>query len=176
MAFAEEDRIWHKRGWIAEIIPNEDDDGWAVSMTREGDDEPVFIAPWTMGRNKKDPKPLNEKDFLTWVKSAREFLERSTFQKRTANRRSFDVTSEAGDRLTVVFDVTRDDFEPRGVLTALDSIGQEVARAETSADYTLTLEGAEDWVNSDFAPPREEEVFREVVYEEEVFEPEHDEY
>jgi len=172
MAIREEDRIWRKRGWIAEIIKNEDGDGWAVSMTREGDVEPAFIAPWTMGRNKKDPKPLNAKDFGTWLKSATEVLGRSQYQNRTAARNIQHVYTD-GEHLKIIFDVIRDDYEPIGVLTAHDAIGEEVARVETSADYQLTRESAEDWVASGFEPPaaaQEAFVEEEIEYVQESYE------
>lgn len=50
-----EDRLWHHKGWEARIIKNEDDDGWAVSMTQDGQAEPALVGPWTMGRDKKNP-------------------------------------------------------------------------------------------------------------------------
>ena len=54
-----EERLWKKSGWIARVIKNEDDEGWAVEMTRAGDSEPALVGPWTMGRDKKNPKPLD---------------------------------------------------------------------------------------------------------------------
>src|SRR5204862_6855800 len=36
-------RVWKKSGWIACVIKNENDEGWAVSMTRMGDAEPVLV-------------------------------------------------------------------------------------------------------------------------------------
>ena len=38
-------RRWKKSGWIAHVIKNENDEGWAVSMTRVGDAEPVLVSP-----------------------------------------------------------------------------------------------------------------------------------
>ena len=32
-----EARLWIDNGWTARVIKNEDDDGWAVEMTRHGD-------------------------------------------------------------------------------------------------------------------------------------------
>ena len=31
-----EARLWRDNGWTARVIKNEDDDGWAVAMTRAG--------------------------------------------------------------------------------------------------------------------------------------------
>lgn len=50
-----EDRLWHDNGWMARVIKNEDDDGWAVAMFKDGEAEPALVGPWTMGRDKKNP-------------------------------------------------------------------------------------------------------------------------
>jgi len=42
-------RRWKKSGWIAHVIENENDEGWAVSMTRVGDAEPVLVSPTVIG-------------------------------------------------------------------------------------------------------------------------------
>jgi hypothetical protein len=83
--------LWKKNGWIARVIKNPDDDGWAVEMTRIGDDEPALVGPWTMGRDKKNPKPLDQPAFLTLVKTASEVLRRHEQSARagsTARSRS----------------------------------------------------------------------------------------
>ena len=33
----QEARLWCYRGWTARVIKNEDDEGWAVAMTRDGE-------------------------------------------------------------------------------------------------------------------------------------------
>ncbi|SFN56243.1 hypothetical protein SAMN05444747_1421, partial [Variovorax sp. OV329] len=35
----QEPKLWSDERWTARVIKNEDDDGWAVSMTRHGDPE-----------------------------------------------------------------------------------------------------------------------------------------
>jgi hypothetical protein len=66
-----EPRLWRDNGWTARVIKNEDDDGWAVAMTAHGQAEPALVGPWTMGRDKKNPKPLDTKTaFNTLVKTA----------------------------------------------------------------------------------------------------------
>ena len=32
----QEPRLWRDNGWTARVVKNEDDDGWAVSMTPTG--------------------------------------------------------------------------------------------------------------------------------------------
>ena len=39
--------LWRDDGWTARIIKNEDDDGWAVEMTLDGQAEPALVGPWT---------------------------------------------------------------------------------------------------------------------------------
>ena len=41
-------RHWRDDGWTARVIKNEDDDGWAVEMTKDGEPEPALVGPWTM--------------------------------------------------------------------------------------------------------------------------------
>ena len=69
-------RLWRDNGWTARVIKNEDDDGWAVAMTPDGQSEPALVGPWTMGRDKKNPKPLDSPAFNTLVKTAAEFVRR----------------------------------------------------------------------------------------------------
>ena len=67
----QEPRLWCGDGWTAKVIKNEDDDGWAVAMIKDGEPEPALIGPWTMGRDKKNPKPLDGFAFSTLVKMLR---------------------------------------------------------------------------------------------------------
>ena len=69
-------RLWRDDGWTARVIKNEDDDGWAVEMTKDGEPEPALVGPWTMGRDKKNPKPLDAAAFNTLVKTAHEVRRR----------------------------------------------------------------------------------------------------
>ena len=60
-----EPRLWADNGWTARVIKNEDDDGWAVAMYKGREPEPALVGPWTMGRDKKNPKPLDTNAFNT---------------------------------------------------------------------------------------------------------------
>lgn len=40
-----EDGLWRDNGWTARIIKNEDDDGWAVEMIKDGESEPALVGP-----------------------------------------------------------------------------------------------------------------------------------
>src|SRR3954463_11052788 len=98
-------RVWHADGWTARVIKNEDDDGWAVEMTRDGDPEPALVGPWTMGRDKKNPKPLDTTAFHTLVKTANEVPQRHAHQRRAMLHKSVTVTVEEGVRIRVDLDV-----------------------------------------------------------------------
>ena len=75
-ALVQEPRLWKGMGWTAKVIKNEDDEGWAVAMIKDGEPEPALVGPWTMGRDKKNPKPLDMSAFNTLVKTASEVLRR----------------------------------------------------------------------------------------------------
>lgn len=150
------DLRWTGKGWTAEVVENEDGGGWALAMTRDGHDEPTLVAPWVMGRNKKDPKPLNKLDFDTQVKAARDFLTRREQQRRTAYRVSRKVVGEDGQWVQVIFDVIPDEIEPEGELVALNREGEELARVSCPPGLKLTRELALEWVNEGFNPIREE--------------------
>ncbi|MEL6347010.1 MAG: hypothetical protein AAFV53_28105 [Myxococcota bacterium] len=169
-------RTWRGQGWIAQVIENEDGGGWAVTMTREGDEEPVYVAPWTMGRNKVDPKPLNLHAFNTWVKSASEFLMRSKHQIRTADRKIVDVELDDGDMIKVIFDIDRGDYQAQGVLKAIDALGEEITRLDVDARFNLTVDAAYDWVASDYAPPAaiEDTTLNQTVADDDVWDPDGD--
>ena len=72
----QEPRLWVGNGWTARVIKNEEDEGWAVAMIKDGEPEPALVGPWTMGRDKKNPKPLDVNAFNTLVKTASEVLRR----------------------------------------------------------------------------------------------------
>jgi hypothetical protein len=39
-----EARRWRDNGWTAQVIKNEDDEGWAVAMTPDGQSEPALVG------------------------------------------------------------------------------------------------------------------------------------
>jgi len=43
--------LWRDNGWTARVVKNEDDEGWAVEMVKDGEAEPALVGPWTMGRD-----------------------------------------------------------------------------------------------------------------------------
>ena len=40
----EQPRLWRDNGWTASVIKNDDDDGWAVAMTKDDAAEPALRA------------------------------------------------------------------------------------------------------------------------------------
>lgn len=118
-AFAQEPRLWQNETWTAKVIKNDDDDGWAVAMFKDGESEAALIGPWTMGRDKKNPKPLDGNAFITLVKTASEFVRRSEQQLHATLHQSVTVNGRDG-RITVLLDIMPDDDNPYATLSAQD--------------------------------------------------------
>ncbi|GHD00241.1 hypothetical protein GCM10007320_57520 [Pseudorhodoferax aquiterrae] len=143
-------RLWRDERWTAEIIKNEDDDGWAVSMTLRGESEPALVGPWTMGRDKKNPKPLDAPAFHTLVKTASEVLRRHEQQLHA--RLHKEVAVGAGsERIRVALTIVPDEEYPYAVLTAQDESGETLGQARVAADFKLNLDKAEAWIASGYA-------------------------
>lgn len=147
---AADDRTWASDGWTARVIKNEDDEGWAVTMTRDGDEEPVLTSPWTMGRDKKNPKPLNTTDFRTLHKGARDVLTRHEAAARALRHRSVTVVDEAGSHVRVDLDVAADEDDPHAVLTAWGADGEQLARCRVDPSFRLGSASARRWVSGGY--------------------------
>ena len=149
-----EARLWRGDGWTAKVIKNEDDDGWAVAMIKDGEPEPALIGPWTMGRDKKNPKPLDGPAFSTLVKTASEFVRRHEQQLHASLHQSITVTARSA-RVTVSLDIEPDEDNPSALLTAHDSNGVTLASSRVAASFKLNRSSAIAWVESGFAKPAE---------------------
>jgi hypothetical protein len=147
------DRLWVDNGWTAQVIKNEDDDGWAVSMTRHGESEPALVGPWTMGRDKKNPKPLDVSAFNTLVKTASEVLRRAE-QHRHAMLHKNVCVSAGGESVTVELDVVPDEYEPYAVLSAKDVFGEHLASVKVRPDFKLSSVSASAWIEDGYRSPR----------------------
>jgi hypothetical protein len=123
-----EPTLWKKNGWIAKVQKNEDDDGWAVAMTRIGDSEPALVGPWTMGRDKRNPKPLDAGAFATLVKTATEILMRHEAAARERLHRSFSCVTEDGRRVRADLDIVPDDDDPHALLRIVEEASDDVLR------------------------------------------------
>ena len=148
----QEPRLWRADGWTAQVIKNEDDDGWAVAMTRDGQSEPALVGPWTMGRDKKNPKPLDGSAFITLVKTASEFVRRSEQQLHASLHQSMVVVAHAG-RVTVSLDIVPDEDNPYATLSAMDDGGESLAQLRVSPAFKLNRSSAVAWVDGGFAKP-----------------------
>jgi len=149
-----EDRLWRDGGWTARVVKNEDDDGWAVEMIKDGEPEPALVGPWTMGRNKRDPKPLDTAAFNTLVKTASEVLRRHEQQLRAQLHKRVTVASATGDdQLEITLDIVPDEDEPYALLSALDSAGERLAQVRVEATFKLSQASAAAWIESEFRRP-----------------------
>lgn len=147
-----EPRLWRDDGWTARVIKNADDEGWAVEMIKEGEPEPALVGPWTMGRDKKNPKPLDSAAFNTLVKTASEVLRRHEQQLHATLHKALVVNVPAG-RVTVTLDIVPDDDDPHALLAARDAGGETLGQARVSAGFKLSTASATAWIENDFRRP-----------------------
>ncbi|HEY6133172.1 MAG TPA: hypothetical protein VIW70_04270 [Rubrivivax sp.] len=145
-------RLWRDNGWTARVIKNEDDDGWAVAMIKAGEPEPALVGPWTMGRDKKNPKPLDTAAFNTLVKTASEVLRRHEQQLHAQLHKSLVVNTASG-RFTVTLDIVPDEDAPHALLTATNAAGETLAQVRVAAGFKLGTASAGAWVESGFRKP-----------------------
>jgi hypothetical protein len=148
----QEPRLWVGNGWTARVIKNDEDEGWAVAMIKDGEPEPALVGPWTMGRDKKNPKPLDVNAFNTLVKTASEVLRRHEQQLHAQLHKSLYV-SMAGGQVKVMLDIVPDEEHPYAVLSAYDQDGEELAKVRTSAAFKLSATSAAAWIENDYRKP-----------------------
>jgi hypothetical protein len=147
-----EPRLWRADGWTARVVKNEDDDGWAVEMVKDGEAEPALVGPWTMGRDKKNPKPLDTAAFNTLVKTASEVLRRHEQQLHAMLHKSVTVTAHSGE-ITVTLDIVPDEDDPYALLSAIGEAGEQLAQVRTAPNFKLSKSSAAAWVASEFQRP-----------------------
>jgi hypothetical protein len=145
--------LWRDNGWTARVVKNEDDDGWAVEMIKDGEPEPALVGPWTMGRDKKNPKPLDTNAFNTLVKTAAEVLRRHEQQLHAQRHKSISVSAESC-RIDVTLDIVPDEDDPHGVLTACNPLGEQLAQLRVAPTFKLNMASATAWVEDEFRKPR----------------------
>ncbi len=144
-ALVQEARVWQGNGWTARVIKNEDDEGWAVAMTKDGEPEPALVGPWTMGRDKKNPKPLDMAAFLTLVKTASEVLRRHQQQLHaTLHKQVY------ADQYKVTLDIVPDDEHPYAMLAAWGDDGERIAQSRVAAGFRLSEASARAWIANGF--------------------------
>jgi hypothetical protein len=144
--------LWRNNGWTARVIKNEEDEGWAVAMIKDGETEPALVGPWTMGRDKKNPKPLDASAFQTLVKTASEVLRRHEHQRHAMLHKKLSLNGPDGP-ISVTLDIVPDEYEPYALLGAQDAFGEQLAEVRVSAAFKLNTASAQAWVESGFARP-----------------------
>lgn len=149
----QEATLWSDERWTARVIKNEDDDGWAVSMTRHGDPEPALVGPWTMGRDKKNPKPLDAPAFHTLVKTAAEVLRRHEQQLHARLNKSVNVGA-GSERIRVSLQIVPDEDNPHALLRAHDELGAELGEVRVAPGFKLSTDSAAAWIEGGFQKPR----------------------
>jgi hypothetical protein len=147
-----EPRLWINKGWQARVVKNEDDDGWAVEMIKDGESEPALVGPWTMGRDKKNPKPLDAAAFNTLVKTAAEVRRRHEQQLHATHHKTLTVTGESG-RIRVTFDIVADEDDPHALLAAYDGNGEVLARVRVDAGFRFNATAVNAWISDDYRQP-----------------------
>ncbi|MFZ4536492.1 hypothetical protein [Propionivibrio sp.] len=152
-AAVNEPRLWINNGWTARVIKNEDDEGWAVEMIKDGEPEPALVGPWTMGRDKKNPKPLDVSAFNTLVKTAAEVLRRHEQQLHAQHHKSITVSTQSG-RISVTLDIVPDEDDPHALLAAHDALGEALAQLRVAPGFKLSMASASAWIEDDFRKPR----------------------
>ena len=146
-----EARLWKDNGWTAQVVKNEEDDGWAVAMTPDGQVEPALVGPWTMGRDKKNPKPLDSGAFNTLVKTATEFVRRHEQQLQATLHQAIEISHDGG-RVSVTLDITPDEDSPSAVLRATGAAGELLGEVTVSPGFRLTRASAGAWADAQFSP------------------------
>ena len=152
---AQEARLWRDQGWTARVVKNEDDDGWAVEMTKDGEQAPALVGPWTMGRDKKNPKPLDATAFGTLVKTAHEVRRRHEQHLHALLHKKVVVGSGEG-QIVVTLDIVAEDDAPYAVLTArpaLEPHSAPMAEVRVDASFKLTVASARAWIDDGFRRP-----------------------
>ena len=149
----QEPTLWSDELWTARVIKNEDDDGWAVAMARHGEAEPALVGPWTMGRDKKNPKPLDAPAFHTLVKTASEVLRRHEQQLHAQLNKSVNVGA-GSERIRVSLQIVPDEDNPHAFLRAHDEFGAELGEVRVAPNFKLSAASAEAWIEGGFQKPR----------------------
>ena len=148
-----QDRLWRDGAWTARVIKNDDDDGWAVAMYLAGESEPALVGPWTMGRDKKNPKPLDTNAFNTLVKTAKEVIRRSEQQRHAELNKNVTVTVN-GSRVRVALAIVPDEEGATASLTAVDELNETLGCVPVPPHFKLNVDSAQAWAASGYAKPR----------------------
>ncbi len=147
-----EARLWRDNGWTAQVIKNEDDEGWAVAMFKTGESEPALVGPWTMGRDKKNPKPLDVNAFNTLVKTASEVIRRHEQQLHAQLNKALYVARD-GNWMKITLEIVPAEDDPYAWLSAFDAADTRLAQVKVAAGFKLSQSSAEAWVDNGYERP-----------------------
>ena len=147
----QEARVWQGNGWTARVIKN-DDEGWAVAMIKDGEPEPALVGPWTMGRDKKNPKPLDVNAFNTLVKTANEVIRRHEQQLHAQLHKNVFVSTDDG-QVKVALDIVPDEDDAYATLTAFDPYGEQLAQVRVAPTFKLSVTSASAWIEKGYKKP-----------------------
>lgn len=147
-----EPKLWVNKGWTARVIKNQDDDGWAVEMIKDGEPEPALIGPWTMGRDKKNPKPLDVNAFNTLVKTASEVVRRHEQHMHALHHKKLMITV-SNEQVQIALDIVPDEDDPHALLSAHDLDGEQIAQVKVSAAFKLNTTIAYAWAENAYRKP-----------------------
>jgi hypothetical protein len=106
-----------------------------------------------MGRDKKNPKPLDTNAFNTLVKTAAEVVRRHEQQLHAQLHKQFEVAHAEHGNCTVTLDVVPDEDQPHAWLAATSAAGDSLARLQVRPDFKLNQTSANRWVAEGFAKP-----------------------
>ena len=151
----QEARLWRDEGWTARVVKNEDDDGWAVEMTKDGEPEPALVGPWTMGRDKKNPKPLDATAFSTLVKTAHEVRRRHEQHLHALLHKKVIVSGRNGE-IVVTLDIVVGDESPFAMLAARPALEPDavpLAEVRVDTSFKLTVASARAWIDDGYRRP-----------------------
>ncbi len=147
-----EARLWRNNGWTARVIKNEDDEGWAVEMIKDGESEPALVGPWTMGRDKKNPKPLDASAFQVLVKTASEVIRRHEHHMHAMLHKKLTVDGPNGP-LFITLDIDPDEDDPYAILGATDSAGESLAAVRVAPNFKFNAATVDAWIADEFRQP-----------------------
>jgi hypothetical protein len=105
-----------------------------------------------MGRDKKNPKPLDTSAFNTLVKTASEFRQRQVQQLHAALHQEITIHGQSG-RISITLDIVPDEDDPHALLTARDAADEELAQVRVAPGFKLNKASASAWIDADFRKP-----------------------
>jgi hypothetical protein len=107
-----------------------------------------------MGRDKKNPKPLDVNAFNTLVKTASEVIRRHEQQLHAQLHKSVRVHTVGAAYVSVNLDITPDEDDPSATLTAFDPFGEELAHVRVAPNFKLSVASATAWMESGYRKPQ----------------------